>query len=128
MNPSIGYIFAIIFVVIALNFYFLVFRIKRGNKSTRRRRSHIAVDEAKQALWRDKEVARRIEREEEDARERAILRNETLDLYEQVRRRHAFDDALEGIYTEGGIDNEASERYPGNEESEGEIRDKASDT
>jgi len=59
-----------------------------------------AVDEAKQALWRDKEVERRIRREQEDALERVILRNETLAIYEEVRRRHANDDENEQIIEE----------------------------
>jgi len=57
--------------------------------------SRAAVDEAKQALWRDKEIARRIRREQEDAIECINLRNETLALYDEVRRRHAKEDELE---------------------------------
>ena len=68
-------------------------RMRKGNK--RRRMGRAAVDEAKQALWRDKEVARRIEREQYDALERVTLRNETLAFYEEVRRRHAKEDEHE---------------------------------
>ena len=48
-----------------------------------------AREEAKQAIWRDKEVARRIEREQDDAIEIIKLKNETLAIYEEVRRRAA---------------------------------------
>ena len=95
MNSSVSYLFAIIFIVIALNFYFFVFRRLKRDKPKRMNRA--AVDEAKQALWREKEIARRIEREQDDAIERIKLRNETLAMYEEVRRRHAKDDELERL-------------------------------
>jgi hypothetical protein len=90
MNASIAGLFAIIFLVLALNLYFVLKRIRNTGK--RRKPTRVPVDEAKQALWREKEVARRIEREQDDALERVKLRNETLALYEVVRRRHAKDD------------------------------------
>jgi len=93
MQSGVAYLFAIVFVILALNLYFVFMRMKRGNK--RKRMDRIAIDEAKQALWREKEVARRIEREQADAVERIKLRNETLALYEEVRRRHANEDELE---------------------------------
>jgi len=81
--------------------------MKRDNNRRRKRMTRAAVDEAKQALWRDKEVERRIAREQEDAIERVILRNETLELYEEVRRRHAKDDEMENLgsklYDDGEI-------------------------
>ena len=93
MGAEVAYIFAIVLVVLALNIYFLTSRIRRDNNK-RKRMTRAAVDEAKQALWRDKEVARRIAREQEDALERVMLKNETLALYEEVRQRHAKEDAL----------------------------------
>jgi len=62
-------------------------RIKKEKRSSKRYR--VAPEERKQAIWRDKEIARRIAREEEDALERFKLRNETLALYDEVRRRAA---------------------------------------
>jgi len=91
MENSIAYIFAIVFIVVALNLYFVVSRMRSGTK--RKRMNRAAVEEAKQALWRDKEVARRIEREQDDALERVKLRNETLAVYEEVRRRAAARDS-----------------------------------
>lgn len=106
MDSSVVYIFAIIFLVLALNIYFLTSRMRRDN-NRRKRMTRAAVDEAKQALWRDKEVARRIAREEEDALERVILKNETLAMYEEVRRRHAKEDEMEKpgskLYDDGEV-------------------------
>ena len=104
MDASIGYVFAIVLVVLALNIYFITSRMRREN-TRRGRMTRAAVDEAKQALWRDKEVARRIAREQEDALERVLLKNETLALYEEVRRRHEEEDKKENpdtkLYDDG---------------------------
>jgi len=70
--------------------------MSRGNKR-RRKRSQPAADEAKQALWRDREIERRLEREQDGAVERVKLREETLALYDEVRRRHAEKDKLESL-------------------------------
>jgi len=99
-NPVEGavvYLFIIIFLVIALNLFFVLRRIRSNDK--RRRKGWLPPDEAKQAIWRDKEVARRIEREQDDAIEIIKLKNETLALYEEVRRRHANDDKVEETIT-----------------------------
>ena len=96
VDNSVFYIFAIIFVVLALNIYFLTSRMRRDNNK-RKRITRAAADEAKQALWRDKEIARRLAREQEDALECVLLRNETLALYEEVRRRHAKEDEMERL-------------------------------
>jgi len=106
MNASVAYIFAILFLVVALNLFF-VFRRARGAGDTKRKRTgKLPPDEVKQAIWRDKEVARRIEREQDDAYERITLRNETLAYYETVRQRHAKKDALErlGLNTDENFD------------------------
>jgi len=95
LESGVAYLFAIIGFVLALNIYFIFARLRKG--SNRKKISRVAVDEAKQALWRDKEVQRRIDREDEDAFERVKLRNETLALYDEVRRRHAKDDELESL-------------------------------
>jgi len=89
MNTSVAYIFAIVFVVIAINFFLLHTQQKRSRGSRYKKRTRIAVDEAKQALWRDNEIVRRLEREQEGAIERVKLREETLALYDEVRRRAA---------------------------------------
>jgi|GEM_PF-1546512 len=93
MESGVAYIFAIVGLVLALNIYFMFSRFRKGGR--RKKLNRAAVDEAKQALWRDKEVQRRIDREDEDALERVKLKNETLAIYEEVRRRHAKEDELE---------------------------------
>jgi len=88
VNASIVYVFIIIFIVLAINIFFVAFRSAGGSRY--RKRYKVAVDEAKQALWRDNEIERRLEREQEGALERVKLRNETLALYDEVRRRAAL--------------------------------------
>ena len=95
MEGSVGYLFAIVFVVVAINLYMVTARMRRGNR--RKKMNRIAVDEAKQALWRDREIERRLEREQDGALERVKLREETLALYDEVRRRHADKNRLEGL-------------------------------
>jgi len=87
MDNALAYSLAIIFLVISVNFYLLVYRRMRGPRP--RKPNRIAPSEARQAAWRDKEVQRRIDREQDDAYHRVQLRNETLALYDEVRRRAA---------------------------------------
>jgi len=110
LGAEVAYVFAIILVVLALNIYFITSRLRRDN-TKRKRMTRAAIDEAKQALWRDKEVARRIAREQEDALERVLLKNETLALYEEVRRRHAEEDSKENPNTKLYDDGE-QQGYP----------------
>ena len=102
MDSSVAYIFAIVFIVLALNIYFITSRMKRSNRPKRMNRA--AVEEAKQALWRDKEIARRIEREQDDALERVKLRNETLAIYDEVRKRAAARDSEGAIIVKREMD------------------------
>jgi len=98
MDTGVAYIFAIVVVVLAINVFIIRAQFRRGNKAVRRRRTDRAVlGEAEQAKWRDQEVVRRIEREQDGAYERVTLKNETLALFDEVRRRHAKDDELEGF-------------------------------
>jgi len=87
MDSGITSLFIIIFIVVAINFYLLIFRRMKGIRA--RKLTRPAVSEDKQAIWRDKEVQRRIEGEQAAAYERVKLRNETLALYDEVRRRAA---------------------------------------
>jgi len=92
MDSSVAYIFAIVLVVLVINVFIIRAQFRRGNSQVRKRRSDRAVlGEEEQAIWRDKEVARRIEREQDGAYERLKLKNETLALFDEVRRRHAND-------------------------------------
>jgi len=93
LEGNVGYLIAIVFLVLALNLYITFKRISQTKKRSRKNR--IELDEEKQAVWRDKEIARRIAREQDDYVERIKLRNETLAFYEEVRRRHVFSDDLD---------------------------------
>jgi len=86
MQTAFAYIVAIIGFVIALNFVMLYLRLKRDRY---RKPSKEALEEAKAVVWRDKEIRRRIDREQEEAAREVELRNQTLALYEEVRRRAA---------------------------------------
>ena len=93
MDSGVAYIFAIVLVVLVINVFIIRAQFRRGNNAVKRRRSdRVALSEAEQAKWRDKEVARRIEHEQDGAYERVTLKNETLAFYDEVRRRHAKDD------------------------------------
>jgi len=109
VDGTVGYLVAIIFLVLALNLYFTFKRVSNSKKRIKKGRVHL--DEEKQAIWRDKEIARRIAREHEDALERVNLRNETLAYYEEVRRRHAGDGKKAGseniVRTENTVDSES---------------------
>ena len=110
MDSGIVYIFAIVFIVVALNLFFVLSRMK--NSTRHKKMNRAAVEEAKQALWRDKEIARRIEREQDDALERVKLRNETLAMYDEVRRRAAERESEGAIIVKKERDeNEDFERY-----------------
>jgi flagellar biosynthesis/type III secretory pathway M-ring protein FliF/YscJ len=96
VDSGVAYIFAIVLVVLVINVFIIRAQFRRGNRAVRRRRSDRAVlGEPEQAIWRDKEVLRRIEREQDGAYERVKLKNETLALYDEVKRRHAKEDELE---------------------------------
>jgi hypothetical protein len=98
VDSSIAYIFAIVLVVLVINVFIIRAQFRRGNRAVKKRRTdRIALSEAEQAKWRDKEVIRRIEREQDGAYERVTLKNETLALFDEVRRRHAKDDELDGF-------------------------------
>lgn len=84
MEGAFAYIVAIVFFVIALNFFFLYMRLK---KDRYRKTGKVAIEEEKAAKLREKEIQRRLNREQEDAARFIELRNKTLDLYDQVRKR-----------------------------------------
>jgi len=86
VGTAFAYILAIIAFVIVLNFVMLMFRLRRDRYSKPNRE---AMEEEKAALLRDHEIRRRLDREEEDAAQRVELRNKTLELYDEVRRRAA---------------------------------------
>lgn len=76
-----AYLLAIIFLVIAANFFVWLRQSKNLRKPVKR-----SMSEAKAAELRHLEIQRRFELEQKDAVERIELRNKTLALYEQVRK------------------------------------------
>ena len=98
IDSSLAFIIAIVVVVLAINVLLIRAQFRKGNRQVKRRRTDkAALGEAEQAIWRDKEIVRRIEREQDGAYERVTLKNETLAIYDEVRRRHAKDDELNGF-------------------------------
>ena len=79
-------IVTIVVLVIVLNFVMLFIRLNRDRV---RKPGRAAIEEEQAARWREKEMCRRLDREQEDAAHKVELRNKTLDLYEQVRRNAA---------------------------------------
>ena len=81
---------AIVFIVIAINFFVLFLRFKKN-------RFHKIVTPAKEekeaALLRDRVIMNRLQCEQDEAARYVELRNKTLDLYEQVRRNAAAAEA-----------------------------------
>ena len=83
MSSTFIFIVAIVFFVIALNFFMLYVRLKRERHPKANR---AAMEEKEAVEWRDREIQRRLDREQEEAVHCVELRNKTLELYEQVRR------------------------------------------
>jgi len=81
-----AFLVGIVFIVIVINFAMLYNRLKRDKKL---KREGIAMSEPEASRWREKEIQRRLDREQEEAVKRVDLRNKTLELYEQVRRNAA---------------------------------------
>jgi len=86
MHAALPYVISIVAFVIVLNFVMLFFRLRRDRV---KKPSRLSLDEERAALLRHNEIKRRIEREEKQALEHVELRNKTLELYDEVRRRAA---------------------------------------
>ena len=92
MDTLLGSLIAIVFIVIAINFVMLYIRLKRDfpKKTTKN-----ILEENEAAVIRDRAIHQKIEREQEDAEQRVMLRNKTLELYEEVRRNAEKNEAPE---------------------------------
>ena len=86
MHAAFPYILSIVAFVIVLNFVMLFFRLRRDRS---KRPSRPVLEEERAAELRHNEIRRRLEREERLALEHIELRNKTLALYDEVRRRAA---------------------------------------
>ena len=83
MNSTLAFLIAIVFFVIALNFFMLFARLKGGIRPKSNRK---AMDEKEAKAWRDREIQRRLDREQEEYANRVEKRNKTLELYKQVQK------------------------------------------
>jgi len=86
----LGYIIAVIVVILAGNVVLIVMRQRRNRSEAKESRE----DRLAAARWHD-EMVRNNDREQEDAEKYVKLRNRTLEMYEQVRR-DADDDGGQG--------------------------------
>jgi len=82
-----GYLVAIIFLVIIGNFFLLYKRFKRDRKPVVK-----PVDRQIAYEARHEEIQRIFDREQEEAERYIELRNKTFELYDQVRRNAAAGD------------------------------------
>jgi len=89
MDSLVGPIIAIVFIVLLVNFVLLMVRLR---KQPLRKPGKKALEEKDAVVIRDDKMLRRQELEDEDTARHAELRNKTLDLYEEVRKRHAIED------------------------------------
>ena len=81
MQGMMGYLIAVIVIILLGNALFFYQHYKRNRKPVVR-----STTEEKAALYREHEIQRRIDREQEEAARHVELRNKTLALYEQVRK------------------------------------------
>jgi hypothetical protein len=84
MNSAFASLVAIIFIIIAINFFMLYLRLKRDRHP---KITKAAVEEKEASEWREKEIKRRIDSEQADAVKFVELQNKTFELYEQVRNK-----------------------------------------
>jgi len=104
VRENIILIVIIIAVILVINLFIAFNRPRKTRTRRKGGRNYLPPDEAKQAQWRDKEIVRINEREQDGAIERVKLRNETLELYDIVRQRHAKKDALRRVGIDIGDD------------------------
>jgi len=93
MNTALPVLLAIIAFVIVLNFVMLFFRLRRDKY---KKPNKEILEEKKAVLIRDREITRRLNREQEDAVEFVEKRNKTLALYEECRKRAAERESGDG--------------------------------
>ena len=93
MNAALASVIALVALVLLMNFILLIYRLKRDSV---RKPSKLALQEEQAAIYRENEIRRRLDREQADAVYRVEMRNKTLALYEEVRRRAAEREKNQG--------------------------------
>ena len=86
MNNTLSFMISIVLLVVSLNAVMLYLRLRKEHRPKTRR---AAMEENEASKWRDKEIIRMLDREQDDAVKHVELRNKTLALYEQVRKNAA---------------------------------------
>ena len=86
MNPALGSVIALVFIVIVINFIMLYIRLKRDLP---RKSGKKALEEEEAMLLRTNEIQRRLTLENDAAERFLEHRAKTWELYEQVRRNAA---------------------------------------
>ena len=81
------YLFVIVAVIIAANFYFFLLRSKKSRNVGKAAREERIATEQKHVR-----LVRRLDFEQEDAARRVELRNKTLEMYDQVRKQGEISD------------------------------------
>jgi predicted Holliday junction resolvase-like endonuclease len=111
MPGAFAYLVALVFFVIALNFYFLYRRLRRDRY---RKPGKQAMEEKIAAELRAREIQRRLDREQEDMANRVELRNKTLELYEIVRKNAALREK-ELLLGQTSVDQKPTDEEPDSE-------------
>ena len=91
-----GYLFVIVAIVIAVNFYMFSLRRKKSRGAAKRR-----DEERAQTQKRHEDLKRRLDYEQQDAARRIALRNKTFELYDIVRRQAEAGVGAEAIEEDG---------------------------
>ena len=86
MNNTFSFMISVVLLVVALNAVMLYLRLRKEHRPKTRR---AAMEENEASKWRDKEINRMLDREQDEAEKHVELRNKTLELYEQVRKNAA---------------------------------------
>ena len=81
MEGMVGYLVAVIMILLLGNAFFFYRNYKKNRKPTVR-----STPEEKAVIYREHEIQRRLDREQEESARYVELRNKTLALYEQVRK------------------------------------------
>ena len=102
MKNTFVFLIAIVFLVLALNFLMLFIRLRKERRPGRNKKA--ALEEKDAVIWRNKEIQRMLDYEQETAEREVELRNRTLELYEQVRRNAAVEE-VSGLDSELGPKN-----------------------
>lgn len=90
-----GILITIVLIVLLMNAVLLVFKLRR-NPLRKSSRHYKAPEELEGSIVREKRINLMLEQEHENAIRQVELRNKTLELYDEVRRKAAAAEARAG--------------------------------